>query len=291
MYDAVFFDLDATLLDTEKLLEDSIQDVLRNMYQVEFSESEIEAIRGSPDLGPGSWAELAIRRFNLHGVTTETALNEAVYKIVDTNIEFCAAMPGAAKVVAALAAAGIPIALVTSSREDSMYLKIKNHDYMFRHMRTFVPVEHVEPLSKPHPNCYLLAAKRLNVDITRCLVVEDSVIGATAGVSAGATVISVPQRYHVSAVEALGVKHIYSTLEEWDLHQFFPQRINKNYLSSADYVGDSMQVFLETCITKSTPLPFEKECTILTSFSSTNSLSDMSALSTPLPPALPDTIV
>lgn len=47
---------------------------------------------------------------------------------------------------------------------------------------------HETPRSKPFPDVYLAAAKALGVDPARCAVVEDTVTGATAGVAAGATV-------------------------------------------------------------------------------------------------------
>jgi HAD superfamily hydrolase (TIGR01509 family) len=47
---------------------------------------------------------------------------------------------------------------------------------------------HETPRSKPFPDVYLAAAAHLQADPTRCLVVEDTPIGVTAGVAAGATV-------------------------------------------------------------------------------------------------------
>ena len=47
---------------------------------------------------------------------------------------------------------------------------------------------HETPRSKPAPDVYLAAAEALGVDPARCAVVEDTVTGATAGVAAGATV-------------------------------------------------------------------------------------------------------
>lgn len=47
---------------------------------------------------------------------------------------------------------------------------------------------HETPRSKPHPDVYLAAAAALGVPAGRCAVVEDTVTGATAGVAAGATV-------------------------------------------------------------------------------------------------------
>jgi HAD superfamily hydrolase (TIGR01509 family) len=57
---------------------------------------------------------------------------------------------------------------------------------------------HELPRSKPAPDVYLAAAAALGVDPARCAVVEDTVPGTTAGVAAGATV------YGYSPPEAAG---------------------------------------------------------------------------------------
>ena len=47
---------------------------------------------------------------------------------------------------------------------------------------------HEMPRSKPHPDVYLAAAAHLQMDPARCLVVEDTPVGIAAGVAAGSTV-------------------------------------------------------------------------------------------------------
>ena len=47
---------------------------------------------------------------------------------------------------------------------------------------------HEVPRSKPHPDVYLAAAAHVQVDPARCLVLEDTPVGVTAGVAAGAEV-------------------------------------------------------------------------------------------------------
>jgi HAD superfamily hydrolase (TIGR01509 family) len=47
---------------------------------------------------------------------------------------------------------------------------------------------HEMPRSKPHPDVYLAAAAHLQIDPAHCLVIEDTTVGITAGVAAGATV-------------------------------------------------------------------------------------------------------
>ena len=62
-----------------------------------------------------------------------------------------------------------------------------------------------QPLSKLFPDVYLAAAAALGVDAARCAVVEDSVTGVKAGVAAGATVFgySPPAVGHSSPAELL----------------------------------------------------------------------------------------
>ena len=61
------------------------------------------------------------------------------------------------------------------------------------------------PRSKPFPDVYLAAAAALGVDPRRCAVVEDTVVGVTAGVAAGATVFaySPATSTHVDAQDLL----------------------------------------------------------------------------------------
>lgn len=77
---------------------------------------------------------------------------------------------------------------------------------------------HEMPRSKPAPDVYLAAAAALGVDPKRCAVVEDTVTGVTAGVAAGATVIgySPPELGHdaPAALRQAGARHIVTDLAD-----------------------------------------------------------------------------
>ncbi len=64
---------------------------------------------------------------------------------------------------------------------------------------------------KPHPDIYIEAARRMNVELTNMLVLEDSSVGTRAGVASGAYVISVPSRHTRNGVFD-GAKHIATSL-------------------------------------------------------------------------------
>ncbi len=77
---------------------------------------------------------------------------------------------------------------------------------------------HDLPRSKPFPDVYLAAAAALSVDPRRCAVVEDTVTGVTAGVAAGATVFgySPPEMGHDApeALRAAGAVHVLADMAD-----------------------------------------------------------------------------
>ena len=77
---------------------------------------------------------------------------------------------------------------------------------------------HEMPRSKPAPDVYLAAAAALGVDPKRCAVIEDTVTGVTAGVAAGATVFgySPAEAGHdaPAALRHAGARHIVTDLAD-----------------------------------------------------------------------------
>jgi HAD superfamily hydrolase (TIGR01509 family) len=75
---------------------------------------------------------------------------------------------------------------------------------------------HDMPRSKPAPDVYLAAIAQLGVRAERCAVVEDTVTGVTAGVAAGATVFgySPPEAGHdaPAALRAAGVAQVFTDM-------------------------------------------------------------------------------
>ncbi len=74
------------------------------------------------------------------------------------------------------------------------------------------------PRSKPYPDVYLAAANALGVDASRCAVVEDTATGARAGLAAGAVVFGYsPGGTGHDSAEALreaGVQHVFTSMAE-----------------------------------------------------------------------------
>ena len=74
---------------------------------------------------------------------------------------------------------------------------------------------HEMPRSKPYPDVYLAAAAHLQVDPSRCLVVEDTTVGITAGVAAGATVWAyAPSGVDVQPLQQAGAHKVFAHMRE-----------------------------------------------------------------------------
>ena len=97
-------------------------------------------------------------------------------------------LPGARELLAEVAAAGIPLALVTSSLRLLADAVLSGAGLAFPVTVTGDDV----PVTKPDPAPYLLAAKLLDVDPARCVALEDSPNGTASATAAGCRVLAVP---------------------------------------------------------------------------------------------------
>lgn len=98
--------------------------------------------------------------------------------------------PGAMELLAGLNAACIPAALVTSSDNVKMGYLFNQHPAL-KGMFTAVVTGSMVLKSKPDPEGYLLGARMIGVEPDRCIVVEDSLQGLSAGRAAGAAVVGI----------------------------------------------------------------------------------------------------
>ena len=182
--EAVVFDLDGLMIDTERLdwqgskaagaalgidVDDDFlrQTIGRRLVDVEpeFERRFGHAVRWRTFAAEiQSWREDYIAR---HGVPWKT---------------------GVAELLDHLDLRGIPRALATSTvREEAM----ARMGLLFPRMHTAAFGDDVAN-GKPAPDIYLLAVERLGVPADRCLALEDSLPGVEAAERAGLTVIMVP---------------------------------------------------------------------------------------------------
>jgi HAD superfamily hydrolase (TIGR01509 family) len=181
-YDALLFDLDGTLIDTESL---AIASGLAAFADVGFP-VEMDFMHGLVGIDGPSSARIIQSR---HPELELDALN-AVWRqgFQSAMAEGLALKPGVTELIAG--ATHLPRAVVTSSGRVEAHRKLG----MVGLGAAFAQVVTVDDVTrpKPHPEPYLLAATLLGVDPARCLVFEDSEAGSEAAHRAGMVVVQVP---------------------------------------------------------------------------------------------------
>jgi HAD superfamily hydrolase (TIGR01509 family) len=220
---AVLFDLDGLLVDSEPLWFEVERAVMARLGG-RWGPGDQEALIGGsldrtvahvlakagrpPPGGPGQ-----VARWLLDGMT-ELILARGV-----------PVKPGARELLAEVAGAGIPYALVTSSARQIMDAALAVTGMSFP---VTVCGEDVRR-TKPDPEPYLLAAARLGVPPPGCVVLEDSPNGVAAARAAGCPVVAVPSvpippRSGLVTVESMTVVNITMLSEVADRNSAGPHQ-------------------------------------------------------------------
>lgn len=189
---AVLFDMDGTLVDSEKLWDVALQRLYSRLGGVLTQAVRESTVGGSAesvmqivytDLGRSpDPAEMAATADWLHDITAD---------LFDDGLPWCA---GARELLDALAGAGVPMALVTNTRR---MLTERALNSIGRHYFAVSVCGDEVPRGKPAPDAYQHAAAALGLDPAHCLAVEDSVTGAASAEDAGCPVLVVPNDVEV----------------------------------------------------------------------------------------------
>lgn len=212
-FDAILFDFDGVLLESEYAGNKQIADYLTSIGHPttpEHSMAHFMGLAGADFLAAiERWIGRTVPE-DFHAARAEEdarALAEGLPAVAGA-IRFIESLP-----------ADLPRAIASSSRTHWI-------DTHLRHLgvraafgdKIFSGREHVAR-GKPAPDLYLHAAAALGVPIEACVILEDSPVGVTGAVASGATVIGLCAGSHCAAdhaerLRALGVQHIAHNFDE-----------------------------------------------------------------------------
>lgn len=113
-------------------------------------------------------------------------------------------IPGAPAAVAAVRAAGIPVAVASNSGREELTAKLETLGLAAAFAGRAFSYQDV-PKGKPAPDLYLAAARACGAAPEHCVVVEDSVVGALAGLAAGCRVLGLVHEFDPSVFAGMGV--------------------------------------------------------------------------------------
>ncbi|MBO1075660.1 HAD family hydrolase [Roseomonas marmotae] len=203
---AVLFDCDGVLADSEQLVNGIVaEDLTARGWPVTVEQCKgIFLGRSIPDMVP-----LIERQVGPLPPEWPAELSALIARRMR---EDAPPMPGAMAVVKALAEAGIPMACASNSGRDELEAKLEGLKLMpFFEGRVFSYQDVPNP--KPAPDMYLAAAAACGADPRDCVVVEDSALGASAGVAAGCRVLGFAHETPAALLEAQGAEPFHSMEE------------------------------------------------------------------------------
>jgi len=195
MIEAVVFDLDGILIDSEH-----VWDEVRKQLAEERGGSWNET--ASRDMMGMSSIEWSRYMRDVVGLTEEPEeiSAEVVRRLEDRYRRELPLIPGAEQAVESLAARW-PLALASSSNRELIDLVLESSG-LGRYFTASVSSEEVAR-GKPAPDVFLEAARRLGVEPTHCAAVEDSENGILAAKAAGMRTIAIPNPHYPPHEDAL----------------------------------------------------------------------------------------
>ena len=199
--EAVVFDMDGVLVDTEHLW-DEVREALTEEWGGRYTQEAQEAMMG---MSSPEWSRY------LHEVVglrepPEVINAEVVRRMLARYETDLPVVPGAVEAVRRLAAAGYRLAVASSSNRELIDAVLRRLE-LTSVFDVTVSSEEVAR-GKPAPDVYLETARRLSVEPARCAAIEDSGSGIRAAHAAGMRVIAYPNRHYPPAADVLALADV-----------------------------------------------------------------------------------
>ncbi len=200
MTEAVVFDLDGVIVDSEQVWDD-----VRERYTKEVGGTYTpSAARDMMGMSSHEWSRYMADRLGVPG-TPEEINAEIVRRMLARYGEAPPLIPGAVEAVRRIAGRW-PLAIASSSNPEliDVVVAAAGLDDVFP-----VRVSSQEVAAgKPAPDVYVEAARRLGVEPTRCGAVEDSHNGIRSAKAAGMFVVAVPNPHYPPDAEATALADV-----------------------------------------------------------------------------------
>lgn len=189
-FDGVIYDMDGVLTDSEPLWKIAMEDVFRSVGCSLTKEDFQRTVGLRIDEVISYWYQVA----PWPDASTKDVELAIVQRMIELLTERATPLPGVVESLEFFASKGLKIGLATSSYQ--VLIDCILEALQIRHFFQTVHSAEYELFGKPHPAVYLTAAKTLNLDPRRCLVIEDSLNGIISGKAARMTVFCVPEKTH-----------------------------------------------------------------------------------------------
>ena len=219
MVDAVIFDLDGVLIDSESVWDAARRGVVADNGGT-WTETATRAMQG---MSSSEWSRYLHDELGV-SLDPEEISRQVVERMLAAYEREVPLLPGAVQAVRRLAGRW-PLGLASSSNRPVIDVVLESAGLTACFSATVSGDEVAH--GKPSPDVYLAAAGKLGVEAARAAAVEDSSNGLRAGAAAGMLVIAVPNREFPPADDALAL----ASLVVESVGELTPQLIEKAALS------------------------------------------------------------
>jgi HAD superfamily hydrolase (TIGR01509 family) len=198
--EAVVFDLDGVLLDSEQVWDEVREQLVKERGGRWHDRAQTEMM----GMSSGEWSRHMHDELGVPEPPEEISA-EVVRRLEEVYRKRLPLIDGAQEAVERLAARW-PLGLASSSNRELIDL-VLDLTGLGRFFRVTVSSEEV-PRGKPAPDVYLEAARRLGLPPEHCAAVEDSRNGIRAAKAAGMRVIAIPNEHYPPGEEALALADV-----------------------------------------------------------------------------------
>jgi HAD superfamily hydrolase (TIGR01509 family) len=212
MFEAILFDMDGLFIDSEPEWHAAETEMMRS-YGYDWQPADQLQCLGGPLARVTEYMSGCLKG----SIKPEVLAKEIIDEMTTRLSSATTYMPGAIEFSELVSQARIPQALVSASPRTLVNAVVSNLDQNY--FKETVAAGDIER-TKPFPDPYLHAAKLLDVDISSCLIFEDSQTGITAATASGAFVVAIP--HYIEVKEGQRLKRIESfvgrslqDLENW----------------------------------------------------------------------------
>jgi sugar-phosphatase len=189
-FDAVIFDMDGVLIDSEPLWKIAMEYVF-GQYGSTLTHQDFQKTVGLR-------IDEVIAFWNAHENWGLSDLKKVENQIIDKLVSLINLQPapllGVMEILPFLKAQNKKIGLATSSSQRLITTVLDA--LQIQHFFDFAYSAEFEPFGKPHPGVYIKVAQELDVQTQKCLVIEDSFNGVLSGLAAKMKVCCIPEKTH-----------------------------------------------------------------------------------------------
>ncbi len=189
-FDAVIFDMDGVLTDSEPLWKIAMEEVFHSVG-CSLTRKDFQKTVG---LRIDEVCEYWYQQASWTGSTPKEVEERIVARMVELIRENGEPLPGVLETTEYLRKQGVKIGLATSSY--TVLIDAVLETLGIRDRFDELHSAENEQYGKPHPAVYLTVAERFNFDPMRCLVIEDSLNGVISGKAAKMKVVCIPEKTH-----------------------------------------------------------------------------------------------